>query len=486
MITMKKIIKYTLIVLGTLAFTACEDLLDVNTDPLVATSANADLLFPDVLVSLSNTRTVEISLGSGTIAQHYEGAFGVFGNAALGTLSTFTTGNTWSALYLTCLKNLVLAEQEAASAEPPNNNIVAQSRILQGFVYYNLTTLWEDIPFTEAVGEATEPVSDRQEVVLNGVVSMMDEATALIDRDPGSPRVNSGDLLYAGDMEKWERFANSIKLKSLMLIANKDASVTSQIASTMSQPLITSVEDEAEFQYFNNPGDYNPIWATLNNFAGGANPEWIMGSTTLQGVLEEMNDPRLSTYYDESDEPARVGTGNFAPGATPGSFGEFADHSIVSFNIIRPDAPDRYITSSEIVLMMSEAVAKGWAPGGMSEADRLYRIGIALSMVYYDGKPGQISPEESIGFINSLPALASLNPGDAVAAIQLQIYVATFFRTPEAWTQWRRTKVPDLVLPRGSLLSDIMRRWAYPPDEKGANRNTPSDQPLDTPMWFEN
>lgn len=483
---MKNNIISIFIVLAALMMSSCEDLLDVNTDPLVATSANANLLFPEVLVNLSNNRTVEVSLGSGTIAQHYEGAFGVFGDAALGVVSTFTSGNTWANHYTTGLKNLVLVEREAAAAEPQNNNVIAQSKILQGFIFYNLTSLWEDIPFSEALGDVNEPVSDSQESILRGIAAMMDEAVGLLDKSDGAPVVDAGDLLYNGDVNNWERFANSLKLKCLMLLANKDASVGSQIDALMSQPLITSIETEAEFKYYDAPGDYNPIWATLNNFAGGANPEWIMGSTTLQDILENSNDPRLSTYYDESDEAEKVGTGAFAPGAAPGSFGEFADHSIVSFNIIRPDAPDRYITSAEIVLMQAEAVAKGLASGGMTRADELYREGMNLSMAYYAGKPGQIDPVEIEGYIASLPALSSLAADEAIQAIQLQIYITMFLRTPEAWTQWRRTKVPDLVLPRGSSLGDIMRRWPYPPDEKGANPNTPADKPLDTPMWFEN
>ena len=170
--------------------------MDVNTDPLVATTANAELLFPDILINLSNPRTVEMSLGAGTISQHYEGAFTVFGNAALGIIDVFTPGNVWSAFYLTTLKNLVLIENEALQVDPPNNNIVAQSQILQGFTYYNLTTIFEDIPFTEAVSEATEPISDSQETVLRGIIGMMNAATGLIDKTAGAPKVISGELLF--------------------------------------------------------------------------------------------------------------------------------------------------------------------------------------------------------------------------------------------------------------------------------------------------
>lgn len=485
---MKKYI-YSIILL-TVSFTyfGCDGHLDINDDPLQATTANADLLFPEVMVNFSNNRTIEVTGRTGNVVQYYEPAFGVFGEAALGTGGTiFLTGNSWANYYTTGLKNLVLAENDAAAADPPNNNIVAQSKIFQAFIYYNATGLWEDIPFTEAVKvEFPVPNYDNQETVLRGIVSMLDQAIALIDKSPDAFRVTSGDLVYGGDMDLWERFANSLKLKTLMILANKDASVGSQISSVLSQPIIDDLAYEAEMKYYDAPGDYNPLWNTLNRFAGGVNPEWWIGSTTFQNIMEELNDPRLSTFYHESDEPDVIGSGDFAPGASPGSYGEFADHSIVGYNILRPDYPDRYMMASEIVLMQAEAMARGLTSGGMAGADDKYREGIRLSMDYYDGKPGQIDPAEKEGYLASLPALTSLSEADAVEAIQLQIYITNFFRMPEGWIQWRRTKVPDLVLPQGSVLSDIFRRLPYPPDEKGANPNTPSDKPGDAPMWYEN
>ncbi|MDH3245502.1 MAG: SusD/RagB family nutrient-binding outer membrane lipoprotein, partial [Saprospiraceae bacterium] len=124
--------------------------------------------------------------------------------------------------------------------------------------------------------------------------------------------------------------------------------------------------------------------------------------------------------------------------------------------------------------------------GGLGGADEKYRLAIQLSMDYFDSKPGEIDPVLKMDYINSLPLLTSLSESDAVTAIQMQIYIADFMRMPEGWIQWRRTKVPTLVPPQGSQLSDIIRRFSYPPDEKGANPNAPGDKTLDTPMWYEN
>jgi hypothetical protein len=52
---------------------------------------------------------------------------------ALGELgNTFLTGNTWSNYFTSGLKNLVLIEEDAAAKS--NNNVVAQSKIMQAMI----------------------------------------------------------------------------------------------------------------------------------------------------------------------------------------------------------------------------------------------------------------------------------------------------------------------------------------------------------------
>ena len=487
---MKNYLVFTFIALAGLVL-GCNDILDINDDPLAATQADPDLLFPAVLVNLSNNRTIELSGRMGNVVQYYEPGLPVLGDMALGSLGNiFITGNTWRNYYGAGgggLKDLVLIEQDAAAKSPPNDNVIAQSKIMQAFIYYLLTGIWERVPFTEAVNfDITQPAYDDQQTILRGVITLCDEAIGMIDNDPSVFRITRGDLIYNGDLDKWVKFANSLKLKSLLLLANKTTDVVSEISQLVGQPLITTLADEAAFKYYNIPGNYNPIWNTLNLLAGGVNANLAMASTTFMNVMNSLNDPRKSTYYDESVVPGSVGSGNFGPAAAPGSYGGTPSApSIVSLKIIRRDFPDRYMTAAEILLMQAEVIAKGWASGSMADANMKYQAGILASMNFFDGKPGAITPTNKDAYLASLPDLASLSQAEALKAIHLQIYINNFLRMPDAWIEWKRTKVPDLVVPQGSLLSDILRRLFYPPDEKGANPNTPTDPPLDSPMWYE-
>lgn len=464
--------------------TSCDDQLDINSNPLAATAVDANLLFPTVLVNFSNIRESELDARIGTIPQYYEPAFGVIGDYALGLQSnTFLMGNVWGNIYTNVLKNVTLLERTALEAEPgTQNNILAQGKLTKVLAYWQATMLWEDVPYTQAVDfETALPVFDSQESILRGLVVEIDDAVALMDET--SATIENGDLIYGGDMDLWERFANSLKLKILMEIANVDeASVREQIAATVSSPLLEDVSQNAQLNYLDAPGNYNPFWSILNNFAGGLNPTWYIAGEVPFNLLQDLEDPRLSVYYSESAEADSLGTGNFGPPAAPGSFdGSGGTASIISLQVIRPDRPDTYGTASETQLYVAEAIIRGLASG---DAQAAFESGVRASMNEYDGTPAAIGDEAKDAYIASLGDLGTGD--DALLKIRQQLYLANFERLPDAWAEWRRTKVPTLETPVGSSVSGVVRRFFYPPDEVGANPNAPSGEPVDTPMWYEN
>ncbi len=462
-----------------------ERFLDVNTDPLASNSADANLLFPEVLLNLSNTRTVE-NVGLSLISQHWAsgGSAGVFINPERYTISSFTVGNTWGNYYVDGLKNLFLVIRDAGEGF---ENTRAQAIVLQAFFYLNITCIWEEVPFTEALNPADfpSPKFDNQRVVLEGIVKLVDEANTLFDES--SVAVENGDLLYGGDVTLWRRFGNSIKLKALMMISNRDEqAVSATIASLMQDPLVTSLEHETVFQYYNTPGDYNPLWGVLNNFSGSENL-FFSANTTLLDVMSNLSDPRIPVYFTEGDLDPDGQFDGIDPGVGSGggeSVGD-RDFAYVSPNIIRPDAPDRYMTAAEVVLLQAEAAARGIISGGLAEANTLYRSGVQLALDYFDGTLAAISDSLKTAYISSLPNLTNTGITSAVETIRMQQYIEVFGRHTEAWTQWRRTKIPNLSLPEQATLGDIIRRYPWATDEAGANPNIPNQPDLDEPMWFE-
>ena len=484
---MKKFFHLPLVAAVFLFGTACDDQLDVNTDPLAATQVDANLLFPEIVVNFSNIRESELDARIGTIPQYYEPAFGVIGDYFLGTRSnTFLMGNVWANIYTDVLKNAALMERTALEAEPgTQNNILAQAQIMKSLAFWQATMLYEDVPYTEAADFVTElPAFDRQEDILRGLISDLDNAMSLIDEE--STRVEAGDLVYGGDMEAWRIAANSLKFKILMYIANKDeGGVSGQIESTVAAGLMETADQNAQLDYLDSPGNFNPFWAILNNFAGGINPTWYIASNASFSLIAGLNDPRLDIYYDESNDDATVGTGQYGPSVNPGSFsGAGGAAAILSDQtLIRPDRPDTYIVASETQLLLAEAIKRGLVEGDAQEA---MARGIRASIDEYDGTAGEVSDDVVTEYIESLDNVNDDDESGALRTIREQLYIANFERLPDGWAEWRRTKVPTLTTPAGSQVAGIVRRFFYPPDEVGANPGAPATKPLDAPMWYEN
>ena len=482
---MFKLIRLPLIALLFLIGTSCDDQLDINEDPLAATQVDANLLMPEILVNLSNNREAELAGAIGTLPQYYEPSARILGDYALGLrTATFTVGNTWSTLYVTALKNAALMEQTAREAEPgTRNNIIAQAMIIKSFIFFMATTLYEDVPYTQAADLVTDlPIYDAQETVMRGVASDLAEAVTLID--DSSLKVESGDLLFNGDMEGWRRMANSLRFKVLMYIANVDpGSVSSEIAALADQPLIETAAQNAQLDYLDSPGNQNPFWNIIERFSAGEN-EFYYASEASFNLITVLNDPRKRIYFDERSDQDSVGTGNYGVPVSPGSFSSAGgEASALSLAVLRPDRPDTYITAAETMLLKAEAIVRGLADGDAQEA---FEAGIRSSIDEYDGTNREVAAEDVTAYIETLPNVNDSDDDDALLAIRQQHYIANFQRLPEGWAEWRRTKVPTLEVPSGSLVGDIVRRFFYPPDEVGANPNAPAPEPLAEPMWYEN
>lgn len=484
---------YKLLIMSFLMFTvtSCgDDLLDINTDPDAATTVSADQLFPGILANIASNRSIEIGVGMSEQVQHWasNGSAGVFLNPERYTISPFTTGNTWSFMYINALSNLTLAIKDAEGSDPVKNNVAAQCKVLSAMVYFQLSLIWEKVPFTEANNtEIPVPSFDEQETIFRGTVALLDEAIAQMDPASELTGVTDGDFIYGGDINMWRKFAKSLKLRIYMYLYNKDTSVGTQIAALIAEnDLITTVSDEASIPFYNDVNNANNLWKLYNQFGGFEEDgsitnasAYLYAAAPIVDLMNGKSDPRRNTFFGEGTDAA---PGEFI-GNEPGSTGGDDDIAVVSTNIIRMDFPDRLVTASEILLYIAEYHA---ISDDLSSADNAYRAAIAASMDFWDGTDGEISEGEETAYITSLPALSTLSKEAALTAIREEQYVDLYGRGPDAWANWKRTHVPVLDLPSNATLGGIIRRYPYPPDEKAANPKVPTDPALDKPMWYEN
>ncbi|UZR93383.1 SusD/RagB family nutrient-binding outer membrane lipoprotein [Chondrinema litorale] len=479
---MKNIKIYILSFLILFVSFACDETLDINEDPLAATSADPNAVLPFVIVQYSARKTTELGTRTMDVPQHLSSCFN---SPASGPTTSFLTGNTWGMYYTQVLGNLELVEADAREAGETSNNVTAIAVILKALAYYELACIWEDIPFSQAINgsEFQTPEFDTQENVFNGVVAMLDDAMSLIDAIPaeGVFSVSTGDMIYEGDMSLWRKFANSLKIRVLMLIRNQDTSVDSQLVAALSQPYISSNAEVAMLEYNGQSGQENAWFQLVTAFFG---PDNESTGTHVPGeifynILKDNADPRYDLFiYDPDDVgPAPQGEG-------AGSFGAYA---ALTNNVIRGDLPDIWFLPAEITFYRAELALKGVTS---DDAQEMYEMGVSQILEFWGGVvPGAVmtlSATEITDYIATLPDLSSLSNDDALTAIYEQQYLETFLRPIVAWNHIRRTKTPLVPPPPGAAISTHLKRFTYPPDEIGANPNTPIDKDTDIAVWFEN
>jgi len=448
---------------------------DINIDPNRSTVVDPSLLFAGSATQLSLLRVAELTWPVALGGQMWSSG----GRWGLGQSNYDQTRirSAWGRTYTDVLKNLYVAIDLIEKSPNPNKNSLAQCKILAAFTYSQTTFLWGDIPFSEAAkGDVDFPKFDAQKDVLNGCIAMLDESISSIDENGKGIQAPS-DLYYAGNMSKWKKFANSLKLRILFAMVDADPSKGAEITKLMAtNNFISATSDVMEFKYYNQPGRQNPRFSFTAIFRGGVQTDWYC-SKPVYDLQVTLNDPRIPYFY-------QVG-----PDAAPGEFValEAAEtfttkSALVSLNLLKADLPEVSFSYSEQLLFEAEAIARGFAPGGMSEATIRFRKGVEES-----AKSFGVPAAQATTYAASLPALTTSN---FVKSLAEQQYLDLFMRPVESWVQNRRSgavgnEIPKFKTPPAAPVAGFFRRILYRSEEINSNPNTPSGLNIDTPMWFD-
>ncbi|HQD11760.1 MAG TPA: SusD/RagB family nutrient-binding outer membrane lipoprotein [Chitinophagales bacterium] len=455
-----------------LSFSSCQkDYFDINTDPDAATTVDPEFLLNKSAISYANERMAEI-YGTRLYPQMWLGGDYNGWEDEIFNVSPFTTNNFWSISYTDVMTNANKAIELSQSKYTNPKNAVAQLKVWKAFVFYNTTMLWEDIPFSEVgqIESIVAPKYDKQEVVLNGVLTLLDEAIA--DFSVANPE-KLKDPWFSGDISKWIKIANALKLKVLMAMVDADPSKASEIGNLISSgEFMSSNSDNWKFQYIDEAGKKNPTWMIIEKYYGSSQEAWLASNVVLN-LLQSNNDPRLDRFYmigpDAVDyigiEPYEVISDRIY------------EISYVSTDIIRGDYPDYMVTYAEQELLIAEAIQRGFASGN---ADAKLLSGITASMSHFG-----VDASSTSTYTGAIPSLGSLSSSDALQLIYKEQYLNLFDRVVDPWIQWRRTEYPALNLPEDAAISDIIRRLPYSPTEQSSNANALPNKPLDTKMWFD-
>lgn len=371
----------------------------------------------------------------------------------------------WSDMYLTMLD--LKKAQELAAGEG-NPNLQAAAMTFQVYMLQMATDMWKSIPYSEALqGETgiTNPKYDDQQSIYMGMISQLDEAADLFDPASLTANLGEGDLLYGGDVVKWQKFCNSLRLRIAIRISDVDAATAGTIFSKVfgdpaKYPVMSSNDDNA-FLWWPGAAPYKEPWME-NSQTRDDHGMCDVLIDTLKGLA----DPRLPVYAHPNPDGEYVGV---PAGATDGSF----DMNMISRigTRFRDEAAGftPFMRYSEVEFYKAEAAVKGFNNGGV-DAETAYIAGITASM-----EENGIAQAD----IDTYLANPTVAWNGDVNQIYFQKWISIFKEGEEVWAECRRTDVPLMGEAVGSPYQSHNRppfRYPYPTSEfnlNSANINAP-------------
>lgn len=519
-----------------LFFASCSDeyMENMNTDP-----SKAATIDPNAQLTTAQLQTYG-DLSMMEIYRNYHYAFtqqlmGCWNTTNYGgrhTLDNNEMSRIWTSFYTQSLKNIIDAQYRTAEdAEKVNINSVL--RIYRVYLMSIITDTYGDAPFSEAglgfLEGKFNPKYDKQEDIYNAFFLELEDAVNKID--PTKDKV-TGDLIYAGDVTKWQQLANSLRLRFAMRISNVNptkAQTEFENALAANGGVITDASSDALIKYMTIAfsfgqeaySDYrgNSLSQLLFGNDPANNPSYLC--STFFNQLYNSGDPRTfkisRCYYDGlmsatspdnrvdiTQEMIEKGI-DFSP-RDPGAYSwepwptgydsdicaELAVNNPsvtatmarevepkLANNFLKSDNPGVVMTSAEVKFLMAEATVKKWNVGSVSAED-LYKQGVRAAMDFLTDNYGctATTDAEFDAFIQDKGAFGHTD-NQKLEAINTQAWILHFTNPAECWANVRRSGYPKLKSPAeygfGQYLTggtEIPVRLCYPVLESFYNKKS--------------
>jgi hypothetical protein len=276
----RSIIKVLVAAVGLLSVSACKDYLDVNTDPNNLPEAAINNVLPGAQIGIGFNMANTVQIVSSLWVQHMAGTGTQTQPYDIYNVTPNDFQNDWNSLYSVVLDDLNFIIQKGKTEG--NNVHAGMAEVLLAYTYSVVTDMWGDVPQSQALNlqQFPQPAYDPQETVYGNLITLIDQGIADLQSTNVLP-AGSGDLIYNGNVDRWVRAANSLKLKLYVQSRLKNAGA----ATAGINALIT----ENKF-IENNAGNFGVNFIAS---AGAQNPIYQYTHLTRQ------NDMIVSTrYYD--------------------------------------------------------------------------------------------------------------------------------------------------------------------------------------------
>ena len=352
----------------------------------------------------------------------------------------------------------------------------AWATILRVAAMHRLGDMYGALPYSKINSEElTAPYDDLKTLYHN----MIDDLTSAIDVLTASlavstdPVLPNADVIYGGDMTKWVKLANSLKLRLAMRLSGVEpeyAQKNAEEAVAHSIGVLTANAENPAYPY-GQPG----VWKICVNWGDAR------AAADIVSYMVGYNDPRLSTYFEPVTFSGSTAYAGLRSGSQPANKNWAMQYSCP---VASQSDMSYWITASEVAFLKAEGALYGWNMG--ADAEALYNEGISLSFDQHGAsgaaayaanstaKPADYTDPAGLYSIKAASTITiKWNGSDTrehnLERIITQKWIAMFPLGQEAWSEYRRTGYPKFfqlpVSTNYSTLTTVANRIPFSADE---------------------
>lgn len=381
----------------------------------------------------------------------------------------------------------ISAYVQLVQAAAGQDHVLALADIVKVAIIHRVTDYYGPVPYSN-IGAEMNVTYDSQEDIyekfFEELASAVEVLNAYKNANPGSTILSEYDIVFGGDVTKWVKFANSLRLRLAMRVVYANESLAQTNAEAALADMTGVMTEAADMAKINKSYTiYTHPVTTINGFNDG---DTQMGAS-MDAYLNGYADPRLPKYFKEAGKGGYHGVRN---GIHTSNWNPYRN---ATGNVSAPNTDNAelvWMAASEVAFLRAEYELR-W--GTATAAKEYYEKGITLSFE----ETGAGSADSYIANTTAKPAAfvdATSNGGNAaapsdvtiawdaaadfeasLAKIMTQKWIALYPNGCEAWAEYRRTGYPAL-LPvlnndsEGAVNTDLqIRRVPYPHDEYSTN-----------------
>lgn len=364
-------------------------------------------------------------------------------------------------------------------------------QILKVATMHRVTDSYGPIPYLN-FGIEKEVTYDSQKDVYYRFFEELDAAVKVLDSyaTNGDNVFSDWDCVYKGNVKSWVKFANTLRFRLAMHLADVDAGkAKDEVKAAMEAPhgFVINKSDVAELQHIYPIATYESPWYIIKGWG-----DLAMGAT-LDSYMNGYEDPRRDAYFVTASDGKFRGIRTGLPKEV--SKDSYNKDKLFSQPNVTATANVVWMRAAEIFFLKAEAasrwsdltlggtaqqfyedgIRKSFEEHGVSGAENYLSNGVLKPAKYQD----PITSSYSAGALGSLTIkwADGDSPAKKLERIITQKYIALYPVGQEAWTDFRRTGYPKVypVISNESAggcvsTSTQIRRLPYPRSEYDTNQ----------------